>query len=161
VTVTLPGSRSTARHEAAHAASLIMSGLTPLAVQADQPTERLLGRVLTDWENHDLTERNLREHLLSILVAPLLEGERIDDTRWRPDFDGWCDHCATDARQAQFLIKLLRLNRFDWIGVVCRARRRTRDQTFRRLLVAIADEVEELECVLQPELDRIAEGVLG
>ena len=97
----------TAWHESGHAASLILSGLTPLLVRVDQPTDTLLGSVKFDWTHHDPTERNLREVLIGILQGPFTDGETIDCTEWPPNFDDWSDHCREDAERIAFIIERL------------------------------------------------------
>jgi hypothetical protein len=161
VTRTLPSTRSTAWHEAAHAASLIMSGMTPAAVRVDQPAPDRLGSCQPNWEDHDLSPHNMRELVVSVILGPLNDGDITDLTEWPPDFSRWSEHSEADAGQLCFLIDFLQLDQIAWLQLLTRAQRLARDSRFRQLTAAIAGPLEDRELLLKHELEEIATGVLG
>jgi hypothetical protein len=159
VTVPFPPTETvqTARHEAAHAASLIVSNMTPAVCRVDEPIAgELAGLTKPDWETHDLSRENLIALLESVLAAPLMDGEPLDDIEFPPDLSGWSVHAERDAQQIDFLVRLLCLDRIDWIAVICHTRNRIRSYRFRALLAEISAALQRTEIVFQPQLQEIA-----
>ena len=155
MTASLPSTRSTCWHEAAHAAALCLAGMTPLVARVDWPTKTLAGCVSIDWERNDPTPDVLREVLLAIVQGPLANGESVDRWDWPISVD------TPDGEQCAFLVDVLKLDQVDWLGIVCKAQRRGRDRTFRRLMVAISNALEAKEVLLQPELQALTDTVVG
>lgn len=160
--VELPSTREVAWHEAYHAASLIVSGMTPLAVSVDvwsgAPDGRI-GNVKPDWHNHDFTPFTMREQLISVLLGAAADGEpQIDAACWPIDPEKWEPSHHADAEQAKFIAgEWLALDQVAWGQVVYKACERTKNKRFRRLVVEIARELEEQGELYQPELVAIDE----
>jgi hypothetical protein len=155
MTISRPSTRSTCWHEAEHAASLCLAGMTPLVARVDWPTETLAGAVTMDWERHDPTPDVLREVLVSVLLGPLSNGELVDRWDWPVNVD------TSDGEQVRFLVNLLRLDQVGFLQIVFKAQRLGRDRTFRRLLVDISNALEHKEVLLQPELQAMTDAVLS
>ena len=157
----LPRTDSTVWHEAGHAASLCLSGLTPLLVRSDWPTETLLGQVKLDWENHDPTEDVMREVLVGVLQGPIAAGEVLEVWDWPINPDAVPAECRRDAEQAAFVVDLLHLDQVDFLQIAFKAEHLGRDRTFRRLLVAISSALEEKELLFQDELQQLTDAVIA
>ena len=99
----LPRTDSTVWHEASHAASLCLSGLVPVLVRCDWPTQTQLGSVRFDWTAFEPSELVMREILVSLLQGPLAEGEVLDHWDWPIDPDAVTPECRKDAEQAAFV----------------------------------------------------------
>jgi hypothetical protein len=146
-------SRSVAAHEAAHCASLIMNGLTPLWCRCDAPTQRLAGSVGLDWDGWEVDDRTLRAILVALLQGPAADGELKSD--WPVNPDDWDDASRLDAEQISFISEVLALDAVDWHFVLFQVQKQGRDHRYRRLLVAIAQALEDHELLFRPELERI------
>ena len=106
MTASLPSTREVALHEASHAASLLLSGLPPLAasvhVWASAAGATRIGNVKCDWRSHDHTERNLNEALIAILLGAIADGEpQVSAMHWPVDPDQWMPGNKSDAAQAR------------------------------------------------------------
>ncbi len=153
---TLPSTRERAWQEAYHASAFLMFDWPPLVARIDYRGQ-LAGVVKPDWERRDLDERSMTESLIATLMGPISEGALRDD--WPINPDDWGDGAGGDARQAAFIVQWLGLDQVDWLHIVYKATSLARQQRFRRLVVAIANELERIEVVLQPELIRLAREV--
>ena len=152
---------TTAWHEAGHAASLCLSGLTPLPVRSDWPTQTLLGQVKFDWEAHEPTEDVMREVLVSVLQGPIAEGEVLEVWDWPINPDAVTPECRRDAEQAAFIVDLLHLDQVDFLQIAFKATQLGRDRTFRRLLVAISSALEDKELLFKDELQQLTDAVIA
>lgn len=150
----LPGTREVCWHEAHHAAALCLSGLTPLLVRVDWPTQELAGSVKPDWENHAPNPDVMREVLIAILQGPISAGGLHEaQITWPIDpTTGWQDGTRRDVEQIQFIVESLGLDRIDWLGIVNEAVSLARSPRFRRLVVEIATALEHTELLFQHEL---------
>jgi hypothetical protein len=152
VTVTLFS--SVAWHEAHHAASLCLSGLTPLTVRIDRPGDDL-GQTTLDWTNHALDRRTAREALIAILLGLAVEGElQRASCEWPIKTER-----SKDARQAAILAEYLDLDDLAFMRACFDAAQRTRDPRFAPLVTQIANELERVELVTQPELIEMTKSV--
>lgn len=158
---TLPSTRSTAWHEAAHCAALCLAGLTPLVCRVDWPERTLLGSTHPDWEHNDFTPDTMYALLISVLQGPLNDGQRVD--AWPIDPDTWEDGSHKDGEQAEFIAQWLGFDAagVDWHYAIFRAQKLGRDRTFRRLVVEIAGALEDKEVLFQSELQQLTDAVLG
>jgi hypothetical protein len=150
MTVTLPTSRSIAMHEAHHAAALCLAGMVPKGVRIDWPTAELAGFVTVDWgdgADHDKAKRVL----VAVLLGAMTEGFAGWDI-WPIDPDRAPLGARRDAEQARHLAGYLKLDQVGWLHVVWKANRLARRSGFRRLAVAIADELERVEAQTAEEL---------
>lgn len=159
----LPPTRAIAAHEAAHAASLCISKMTPAVVRVDFPRaggRTYAGKTTIDWDAHDPTDPAVMSDLLvAVLMGPLTEGVRVED--WPVDPSAWPDECQGDAEQALFIARWLDVrDQIDWLKFACRAGGRYRTFSYRRLAVAIAGELERVEVLFKPELVAITERTL-
>ena len=154
MTVPLPPAREVARHEAHHAAALCVLGMVPKQVRVDWPKADLAGFVTIDWG--DGPDRATAERvLIAILLGGVTEG-----------FDGWNDWpidpgrlpngARHDAEQARHLAGYIGItDRAMWGFYVWKANRLARRPEFRRLAVAIADELERVEVLTAEDLRRL------
>ena len=85
MTATLKRSRI-ARHEAGHAAAMIMAGWLPLRATANWPESSALGEVEPDFRD-GLDPVNVRNLAVAILLGPLAEPDlwKPWPPQWRPD----------------------------------------------------------------------------
>lgn len=157
----LPRTDSTVWHEASHAASLCLSGLVPVLVRCDWPTQTQLGSVRFDWTAFEPSELVMREILVSLLQGPLAEGEVLDHWDWPIDPDAVTPECRKDAEQAAFIVGLLHLDRVDFLQIAFKATQLGRDRTFRRLLVAISNALEDKELLFKDELQQLTDAAIA
>jgi hypothetical protein len=150
MTVTLPTSRSIAMHEAHHAAALCLAGMVPRCVRIDWPTAELAGFVTIDWgggADHDKAKRVL----VAVLLGAMTEGFAGWDN-WPIDPNRAPVGARRDAEQARHLAEYLNLEQVGWLHVLWEANQLGRRPGFRRLAVAIADELERVEVLTAQEL---------
>jgi hypothetical protein len=151
MTVTLPPAREVARHEAHHAAALCLAGMVPIQVRTDWPREDQAGAVTIDWG--DGPDRDKAEHVLvAILLGAMTEGYEGWDN-WPIDPDHFPEGARRDAKQARHLAEYIGIaNGATWGFYVWKAHRLAGSPEFRRLVVAIADELERVEVLTADEL---------
>jgi hypothetical protein len=155
VTVTLPPpAREVARHESYHAAALCLQGMVPKEVRIDWPKEKVAGFVTIDWG--DGPDRDTAKRvLIAVLLGGMTEG-----------FDGWNDWpihpermpigARRDAKQARDLAEYLGITDHPtWLFYVWKANRLGGSPEFRRLVVAIADELERVEVLTADDLSTL------
>src|SRR5829696_3059456 len=131
----------------------MLAGMTPKRVRTDRPDQTTAGTVTVDWGNGPNRD-SARNVLIGVLVGGTSEGgggwddwpldpERVDPTARR------------DAEQARHLAEYLKFDRVDWAHVLWQARKLGHRHDFRRLVVAIADELENRELLDRDDLERI------
>ena len=155
MTPTLPSSREIAVHEAHHAAALIMAGLTPKCVRTDYPMVNEAGHVEIDWGDGADREK-ARDVLRAILVGGMCNGFQGWD-RWPVEPDQVPAGSRRDAEQARHLAEYLQLDHAGWLHLLWHANRLARRPDFRRLAVAIADELEISEVLTAQDLKNLLE----
>jgi hypothetical protein len=156
VTITMPP-RSTAVHEGAHAAGLLAQGLVPSRVYVRRPEHHFerVGGVVIDWASGP-TRETARKVLLSILTGAMAEGMTGWD--WPIDPEAVAPAAKRDAQQARVLATYCLLDRTGWSRLRWEAEKLARDGHYRRLLLAIAAELEEKDELSASDLKRIFEG---
>jgi hypothetical protein len=132
----LPSDRQIAMHEAHHAAALLLLGLPPGGARIDQPSADEAGNVEVDWGD-SITPDRTRRVLLAIIVGGRCEGGQ-GWSDWPLDPDRVPVRARSDADKARYLAERL-------------------DFKFRRLVVAIAAELERVEVLDRDKLIRIYE----
>jgi hypothetical protein len=156
LTVTMSTSRSTAFHEAHHAAALVIAGMVPKAARTDWPDATTAGSVKVDWGD-GIDPDKARAVLQAALLGPLAEGESWDD--WPIDLGSVAEDSRRDAEQAATLVNWLKLDRAGFLCEVWRAGQLARKPAFRCLVVAITDELERVEVLDADDLRRIHDRV--
>jgi hypothetical protein len=155
--VVRPPAEQIAWHEAAHAAAFCHFGMVPIWARIDEPKQGLLGSVRPDWDTHELNRDTARNALIAVLMGPIFDGGLLDDWPIDKDDPRWPDGCNGDAEAARALADYLKLDHVDWLHIVWKARRLTRNLKFRRLLVNIATEFERVEVLYTTDLRKILE----
>jgi hypothetical protein len=155
MTVTLPTSRSIAMHEAHHAAALCLAGMVPKCVRIDWPRADLAGFVTIDWGDGADPDK-ARRVLVAILLGAMTEGFAGWDN-WPIDPDRALVGARRDAEQARHLAEYLKLDQVGWLHVLWKANQLGRRSGFRRLAVAIADELERVEVLSAEDLRNLLE----
>jgi hypothetical protein len=157
MTVALPSSRSVAIHEATHAAALMHFGMTPECARVDWPEQNSIGTVTIDWGD-GITRESARPVLIAVVLGGMTDGyEGWDEFPIDPDRVSTL--ARRDAEQARRLAEYLKFDLVDWEHVRWEAKTLARRQDFRRLTVAIADELEYREVLHREDLDRIHQEV--
>jgi hypothetical protein len=151
VSVTLPPAREVARHEAYHAAALCLQGMVPKEVRIDWPEADVAGSMTIDWG--DGPDRDTAKRVLvAILLGGMTEGYQNWDN-WPIDPDRMPVGARRDARQARHLAEYIGIaDRPMWLFYVWKANRLAGSPEFRRLVVAIADELERVEVLTADDL---------
>ena len=150
MTVTLPTSRSIAMHEAHHVAALCLAGMVPKCVRIDWPTADVAGFVTVDWGD-GADPYKAKRVLVAVLLGAMTEGFAGWDS-WPIDPDRAPLGARRDAEQARHLAEYLKLDRVGWLHLLWKANRLGRRFGFRRLAVAIADELERVELLSAQDL---------
>ena len=150
----LPGSREVARHEAHHVAGLCLGGMVPRQVRTDWPQRGLAGLVSVDWG--DGPDRDKAKHVLvAILVGAMTEGCG-GWQEWPIDPERLPAAARRDAEQARHLAQYIGVaDRATWGFYVWQANQLARRPEFRRLAVAIADELERVEVLTAQDLEAL------
>ncbi len=153
MTVTLPPTREIARHEAYHAAALMLACMTPECVRIDWPNETTAGLTTIDWGD-GIDRESARAVLIAIVLGGMTEQyDGWDD--WPIDPDRIAVAARRDAEQARRLVEYLKFDMVDWAQIRWEANRLGGSQDFSRLAVAIADELEYREVLHREDLERI------
>jgi hypothetical protein len=142
-------------HEAHHAAALCVLGMVPKCVRTDWPEADLFGTVTVEWgqgPDRDTAERVL----LAIVLGGMTEGPEGWEL-WPIDPDRIAVGAQRDAKQARTLAKYLKLDEVGWLHSRWKVTRLGRRTDFRRLAVAIADELERVEVLTAQDLERLME----
>jgi hypothetical protein len=151
--VTLPTSRSIAMHEAHHVAALCLAGMVPKCVRIDWPTAELAGFVTVDWGDGADPDK-ARRVLVAVLLGAMTEGFAGWDN-WPIDPDRAPVGARRDAEQARHLADYLKLDHVGWLHLLSKANQLARCSRFRRLAVAIADELERVEVLNAQDLEEL------
>jgi hypothetical protein len=157
MTVTLPTSRSIAMHEAHHAAALCLSGMVPRQVRTDHPRRDRLGLVSVDWGEAGVDRDGAKHVLVAILVGGMTEGF-AGWQEWPIDPGRLPEGACHDAEAAAVLAGYIGVtDRATWMFYVWKANQLARRSGFRRLAVAIADELERVEMLRAEDLRNLLE----
>jgi hypothetical protein len=152
VTRVLPPARLIASHEASHAAALCLQAMVPKQVRIDWPKENEAGSMTIDWGDDGPDRETAERVLIAILLGAMTEGYEGWD-KWPIDPDRFPIGARRDAEQARHLAGCLGIaDRAMWGFYVWRADRLAGSPEFRRLVVAIADELERVEVLTADEL---------
>ena len=154
MTVVYPSGREVAQHEAHHVAGLCLAGMVPKQVRTDWPGADLAGLVSVDWG--DGPDRDKAKHVLvAILVGAMTEG-CAGWQEWPIDPDRLPQAARRDAEQARHLAEYIGIaDRATWLFYVWKANQLARRPEFRRLAVAIADELERVEVLTARDLEAL------
>jgi hypothetical protein len=149
-----PGSREVARHEAHHVAGLCLAGMVPKQVRTDWPEADLAGLVSVDWGDGPDRDK-AKQVLVAILLGAMSEGcEGWQD--WPIDPERLPAAARRDAEQARHLAHYVGIaDRATWGFYVWKANELARRPEFRRLAVAIADELERVEVLTAQDLEAL------
>ena len=155
----LPTGREIAWHEAYHAAALCLAGMVPKCVRSDWPSDLKPGSVTIDWGPLGYRDpARTKDVLVSVVAGALTEGKR--GWAWDifpPDPSEVAEGARGDALFARELIQHLELDRVDWAHVLWKTEQLVRRQDFRRLVVAIATELERVEVLDADDLRALME----
>jgi hypothetical protein len=159
MTRVLPSSREIARHEAYHAAALCLAGLVPKCVQTDWPADSEPGAVTIDWGEHGYRNRaSAKSVLVAIVLGATTEGhEGWDWESWPIDPAKVAEGARGDALLVRELADHFELDQVDWHHILWKAQQLGRHRDFRRLVVAIADELERIEVLTADDLRALME----
>ena len=127
--------------------------MVPKCVWIDWPAAGLAGLVTIDWGDGADADKAKRV-LVAILLGAMTEGFEGWDN-WPIDPDRAPVGARRDAEQARHLAGYLKLDRVGWLHVLWQANRLARGSGFRRLAVAIADELERVEVLTALELEEL------
>jgi hypothetical protein len=153
----LPTGREIAWHEAYHAAALCLAGMVPKCVRSDWPSDLEAGAVDIDWGPGGYRDpASAQDVLVSIVAGAFTEGKRgWDWESWPPDPFVVAEGARGDALMVRELGKHFELDRVGWCHAVWKAEQLVRRQHFRRLVVAIANELERLEVLHAEDLEAL------
>ena len=154
MTGALPGSGERAGHEAHHVAGLCLAGMVPKQVRTDWPAADLAGLVTVDWG--DGPDRDKAKHvLIAILVGAMTEGCG-GWQEWRSIPTGCPQRPGvTPSRHATSPGYIGIAERATWGFYVRQANQLARRPEFRRLAVAIANELERVEVLTAQDLEAL------
>ena len=143
----LPTGREIAWHEANHAAALMLAGIVPKCVRSDWPSDLAPGAVDIDWgPGGHRDPARAKDVLVSIVAGALTEGWRgWDWSIYPPDPFEVAEGAQGDALFARELVEHFDIDRVDWCHVLWKTNQLVRRKDFRRLVVAIAAELERVE----------------
>ena len=155
----LPGGRERAWHEAYHCASLCIVGLVPRCARTDFPHDGAAGSVDIDWGEGGHRDPAVAKH---VLVSTVLGGLTEGDAGW--EWDNWpidarqmAEGAVGDALMVRELLDHFEMDRVDWAHVLWQAEQLGRRQDFRRLVVRIAAELEQIEVLHADDLRALME----
>jgi hypothetical protein len=149
--------RSTAIHEAHHVAAMSVLGLTPKHARIDHPRDGLAGSCSVDWDDDGVDERKARRLLVAIVVGGTVEGGQGWDV-WPIDPDNVAPGARGDAEHAAIVCEYVGItDRASWLFVLFKANRLARKPEFRRLAVAISEELERVEVLDADDLRKLIE----
>ena len=154
MTVVYPSARKVAQHEARHVAAMWLAGMVPKQVRTDWPGADLAGLVTVDWG--DGPDRDKAKHVLvAIMLGAMTEGcEGWQE--WPIDPQRLPAGARRDAEQARHLAGYIGIaDRATWGFYVWQANQLARRPEFRRLAVAIADELERVEVLTAQDLEAL------
>jgi hypothetical protein len=129
------------------------SGWCRKCVRKDWPEADLFGTVTVDWgegPDRDTAERVL----LAIVLGGMTEGPEGWES-WPIDPDRMAVGAQRDAEQARTLAGYLKLDEVGWCHARWKVTQLGRRKDFRRLVVAIADELERVEVLTAQDLEAL------
>lgn len=145
----IPASRDVAWHEAHHAAALLLAGFR-VEARIDWPGDAL-GSVRIIWGEDGIDSESARHDLIAALMGFVAAREPFPEWPLKPSLAG--RGLRRDTELAAKLAEYLRLDAVEWSRVCFQTARKARDPDFRRLVVALSDELERVE-VLSPAATR-------
>ena len=146
----LPGLRERAWHEAYHAAALLLAGIKVKCVRIDFPTDHEAGSVDFVWRGPD----RVKDVLGAVVAGALTEGPcGWDWAIYPPDPFEVAEGAQGDALFARSLVDEFDVDQANWHHVLWKTRRLLKRKDFRRLVVAIAAELERTEVLTAADLD--------
>lgn len=134
-----------------------MAGMVPPEVRIDFPSATTAGRVDIDW-GEGCNPRTAEAVLIAILLGGMCDGSFGWDL-WPIELEDVPPALHEDARQILRLIAYLKYGEADFRRCVWKANRFAKRKSFRRLVVAIGDELERVEVLNADDLRRIMEEV--
>jgi hypothetical protein len=146
-TVTHHRSR-TARHEAGHAAVLVMAGRLP-TITADHPDDRAYGRVALDWPD-GVDRDGALDVALAVLMGPLVVAEPGWPPQWRPRRE-----VAGDEGQLAACLSYLKLGEPEYYELIRQANTLASSPRFQRLVALIARAAELRDVLTADDLRRL------
>jgi hypothetical protein len=135
----------------------MFAGMPPECVRVDWPEETSAGLVTIDWGD-GVTRESARAVLIAGLLGAMTDGYHGWD-EFPIDPDRVSSLARRDAEQVRRLAEYLKFDMVDWSHVRWQAKQLARRQDFRRLTVAIADELEYREVLYREDLDHIHQEV--
>jgi hypothetical protein len=152
----LPGARERARHEAYQAAALCLAGLVPKCARTDFPDDAA-GSVDIDWgEGGYRNPASAKAVLVALVLGATTEGyEGWQWDNWPVDPAKVAEGARGDALMVRELVEHFELDQVDWHHVLWKAEQLGRRQDCRRLVVAIADELERVEVLDAQDLEAL------
>jgi hypothetical protein len=128
--------------------------MVPKQVRTDWPERGLAGQVHIDWG--DGPDRDKAKHVLvAILLGAMTEGFE-GWQEWPLDPDRFPEGARRDAEQARQLAEYIGIaDRAMWGFYVWKANQLAGSPEFRRLVVAIADELERVEVLTADDLKAL------
>ena len=153
----LSSGREIAWHEAYHAAALCLAGMVPTCVRCDWPSDFEAGEVTVDWGPGGYRDpARAKDVLVSVVVGALTEGkEGWEIGNWPIDPFVMAEGGRGDAVMVRELLEHFDLDQVDWCQVLWKAERLVRRRDFRRLVVRIARELEEVEVLSAADLEAL------
>jgi hypothetical protein len=128
---------TTAKHEAAHCAALVMLGRLPVSVSADWPEAGSAGVMEIAWGEEGISRESARDVAISILMGPLIEGKADWPPRRPPDMSA-----SGDEGQLGALARYLKLDERGWDALITQADTLAQSPEFLRLVELIARALE-------------------
>ena len=114
-----------------------------LLARTDWPTDRLLGCVEFDWNEH-MPDDYMREVLLCAIAGRWADGNAVQVTDWPIQPQHWLG-CQADAKVAALAAQHLELDALGWSRFLYDAHKRFRSPLFRTLVATISRELERVE----------------
>jgi len=130
--------KQTARHEAGHAAAMILRGRLPRSVSASHAEAGVYGRMDVAWdEEGELDPEAVADLVISIHAGPIHAGDPGWPPRWPPSIGA-----PGDAGQIAACAKYLNMDRSDWDAAYVEAAALTGNPEFTRIAGLIARALE-------------------
>ena len=130
--------KQTARHEAGHAAAMILRGRLPRSVSASHAEAGVYGRMDVAWDSDgELDPEAVADLVISIHAGPIHAGEKGWPPKWPPSLGA-----AGDAGQIAACAKYLNMDRSDWDAAYVEAAALTGTPEFGRIAALIARALE-------------------
>jgi len=153
----LPTGREIAWHEAYHASALCIAGIVPKCVRSDWPSDFAAGAVDIDWGPGGYRDpARAKDVLVAVVAGALTEGPRgWDWASFPPDPFEVAEGAQGDALTARELVEHFEIDQVDWHHILWKTKQMIRRKDFRRLVVAIANELERVEVLHAEDLEEL------